>query len=242
MAGTPRPPEVAKFVAQALGERADDTTRSWWTDYLKGEARFRGVKMAGTRDVARAANDRFGLGGCDIDDVFAITDLLFAQPTTEDKLCATLLLAEHHLDRLRTDHVDRLARPLERDQLADWNSCDWYCVKLLGPFIALRDNEARATAVASWREQPGLWSRRAAAVAFVPLVTRPPLFDGMHDLVVNVCERNIEDPTRWSQTSVGWLLRELSKQAPDIVATFVERNGARMSPEARRAAVKHLPH
>lgn len=242
MVGTPRPPEVASFVAEALAERAQQATSSWWTGYLKGEARFRGVKMADTRVVARAANDGFGLAGCDIDDVFAITDVLFAQPTTEDKLCATLLLAEHHLDRIRTDDVERLAGPLERDQLADWNSCDWYCVKLLGPFIALQDSEARATAVAMWRDQPSLWSRRAAAVAFVPLVTRPPLFDGMHDLVVAICERNVEDPTRWSQTSVGWVLRELSKRAPDVVATFVERNGARMSADARRAAVKHLPH
>jgi 3-methyladenine DNA glycosylase AlkD len=236
----PRPSAVARFVDHGLEERANDATKQWWTDYLKGEAEFRGVKMADIRAVARAANDRFDLDRYEVADLLAVTDHLFAQSETEDKLCATLLLAEHHFDRLGTDDVERLAGPLERDELADWNSCDWYCVKLLGPFVAARDSKARAMEIASWKDRPGLWQRRAAGVAFVDLVTRPPLFAGMHDLVLSVCERNVHDPTRWSQTSVGWVLRELSKQAPDIVEAFVERNADLMSSEARRAATKRL--
>lgn len=232
--------EVAAFVAEGLDEHATDSTKDWWTKYLKGEAEFRGVKMADTRAVANAANDRFGLDDLSVADLFEVTDHLFARPATEDKLCATLLLAEHHLERLETDDVERLGAPLERGELADWNSCDWYCVKLLGPFIAHCDVERRATAVAGWRDRPGLWQRRAAAVAFVNLVTKEPLFAGMQDLVVTVCERNVEDPTRWSQTSVGWVLRELSKQNPSIVESFLARHGEQMSTEARKAASKHL--
>lgn len=238
--GSSRVSAVAAHVADELDERAIESTREWWTKYLKGEADFRGVKMADIRVVATRTNTSFGLDDCSVTELFDITDHLLSQPATEDKLCATLLLAEHHLDRLETSDVERLAGPLERDELADWNSCDWYCVKLLGPFIAEREAEHRGKAIAAWRDRPGLWQRRAAAVAFVNLVSKAPLFDEMHELVVGVCERNVEDPTRWSQTSVGWVLRELSRQNPAIVESFLARHGDRMSTEARKAAGKHL--
>lgn len=234
------PARVAAFVADGLQDHADEQTREWWTRYLKGDAVFRGVKMADTRSVARAVDERFELSTVPADLLFDVTDRLFSQPHTEDKLCATLLLGERHPGRLSSDDIDRLARPLERGHLADWNSCDWYCVKALGPFVARVDNERRARAIAAWCDADGLWQRRAAAVTFVQLVTEPPRFDGFHELIVDVCRRNVADPTRWSQTSVGWLLRELSKQEPRLVADFVDAHADLMSSEARRAATKHL--
>ncbi|MEM9610738.1 MAG: DNA alkylation repair protein [Actinomycetota bacterium] len=235
------PDEVAAAVAASLEERADASTRDWWTKYLKGEAEFRGVKMADTRKVVRAVDGQFGLGALPVDALLDVTDRLFAVDTTEDKLAAVLLLAERHLDRLRTEDVPRLARPLADDELADWNSCDWYCVKVLGPFVEVDEVEHRARAIASWSTAPGLWQRRAAAVSFVNVIGRSEPFAGFDELMVEVAERNVADPTRWSQTSVGWLLRELSDRAPDLVVEFVERHGERMSTEARRAATARLP-
>lgn len=234
------PREVSASVAAELDARADPETKAWWTRYLKGEARFRGVKMAGIRAVAGATNEKFALDDVPVDRLFDVTDGLFAQPVSEDKLCATLILAEHQLERLRTIDTRRLAGPLEHDLLADWNSCDWYCVKVLGPFIATEDIERRARAIARWRHAPLLWQRRAAAVAFVNLVSKPPLFDGLHELVVEVCEHNVADPTRWSQTSVGWVMRELAKQSPTTVDDFVSAHRMMMSNEAVRAATRNL--
>lgn len=60
------------------------------------------------------------------------------------------LLAEHLLDVLTVDHVPRLARPLASGQVSDWNTCDWYAVKVLGPFVlAEADRRARAEAIAA---------------------------------------------------------------------------------------------
>jgi hypothetical protein len=116
------PEEVAAFVAAELDARADETTQTWWTRYLKDEATFRGVKMANTREVARVTNGRFALDDLPVERLFDVTDGLFAQPDTEDKLCATLILAEHQLERLRTIDTERLGRPLRRGLLAHWNS------------------------------------------------------------------------------------------------------------------------
>jgi 3-methyladenine DNA glycosylase AlkD len=65
-------------------------------------------------------------------------------------------------------------------------------------------------------------------------------FEGFTQLLLTVCARNVRDDARFSQTSVGWLLRELSKAEPEQVASFVERNREVMSKEALKAATTHL--
>jgi len=83
-------------VVSELEARADPKTRDWWERYLEDAIPFRGVKMAGIREVARlaapdaqAAPDPVG---------FALAQ--FESRYSEDKLVGVLLLAEHLLDRL----------------------------------------------------------------------------------------------------------------------------------------------
>ena len=168
---------------------------------------------------------------------------LFREPYSEDKVSGVLVLAERLLEHLTVADVPRLARPFTEGHIEDWSTCDWYCVKVLGPFVervsARRD---AAEAIAAWRSAESLWQRRAAAVAFVNLAPRgDDVFPGFTQLVLDVCASNVRDPARFSQTSVGWVLRELSRAEPDAVAAFVSRHGDAMSREAFRAATARLP-
>lgn len=87
-----------------------------------------------------------------------------------------------------------------------------------------------------------MWRRRAAAVAFVPLAPRGDhACPDLADASLRICTRNVQDSARFSQTSVGWSLRELSKAHPDRVAGFVEPWSASLSGEARKAATRFLP-
>ncbi len=228
-------------VADGLSAYADPGTREWWERYMKGEARFRGVKMADTRRVVRQLVDEHELGDASAETFLELASACMDQPDTEDKLAGVLLLAEHGLSTLTIDHVDRLGAPLADGAIADWNVCDWYCVKVLGPFVMDgEDVEQRARAIAGWKDTETLWQRRSAAVAFVYLApVEPELFTGFTDLLLDVCHVNAADPTRWSQTSVGWLLRELSARSPDRVQGFVDAHPD-ISTEARRAATAKL--
>ena len=224
-----------------LAEHADSERRAWWERYLKGEARFRGVQMADTRAAVQTLVVRYGIAEADARTFLEVAGSCFRRPDSEDKIAGALLLAEHGLDTLTIEHVGDLAAPLAADLLADWNTCDWYCVKVVGPFVAAgSDLEARARVVADWRQAPGLWQRRAAAVAFVGLAAAPAEpFDGFVELMLEICRTNTADPTRWSQTSVGWLLRELAHARPEQVLEFLEQHDE-LSTEARRNARKHL--
>jgi 3-methyladenine DNA glycosylase AlkD len=204
---------------------------------------FRGTPMARIREAVHAAWRDNNLDALPVDRQIDLALRLFAEPYCEDKLSGVLALAERLLDRLTLADVPRLGRPFEDGHIGDWNTCDWYCVKVLGPFVE-RSSErpAAAAAIAAWRTAGSLWQRRAAAVAFVDLAPRgEELFGGFTRLVLDVCASNVRDPARFSQTSVGWLLRELSRADPDAVAGFVRDHRGAMSREALKAATARLP-
>lgn len=231
---------IVRAIQSDLEPLAEEKTRVWWEKYLKGEASFRGVKMAGVRQVVAAAWTRHDLAAESAESLIDLARALMAEPDTEDKLAGVLLLTEHAMDHLAIEHVDTLGEPLADGSLADWNSVDWYCVKALASFlVAGHDVRKRAQAIAAWRDAETLWQRRAAAVAFVPHAPKPPPFKDFDALLLRVCRANVADPTRWSQTSVGWLLREMAHRVPDTVRAFVDEH-PEMSTEARRNALKHL--
>ncbi|HSG80436.1 MAG TPA: DNA alkylation repair protein [Acidimicrobiia bacterium] len=232
--------DLLDAVTERLDAVADPATREWWERYLKGAVPFVGVKMAGVRRIA-ASVMRDHLASQPPRRRIDLALECFSLPRCEEKLVGVLLLAEHLLDDLALEDVPRLAGPLERGHVTDWNTCDWFGVKVLGPFVLAGDDAvARAGAVAGWRASDVLWLRRAAAVAFVNLAADGDgVVPGLVDLVLDVCEANVADPTRWSQTSVGWVLRELSAAAPDRVVGFVEAH-PELSAEARRTALARL--
>jgi 3-methyladenine DNA glycosylase AlkD len=237
-------PAVEAFVQAITGRLADaaePATKQWWERYMKDAASFRGVKMATTRRIVDDVRAVHRIDVNDADVVLGHFHRCVEQPWTEDKLAGVLLLAEHGLCSLDISHVDELARPLADGSLADWNVVDWYCVKVLGPFVVAGvDAEARCHAIADWVHADVLWQRRAGIVAFVNHAsTDPELFHGFTDLLVDACATNVADPIRWSQTSVGWVLRELAKRVPDRVQLFVDSH-PELSAEARKNALKHL--
>ncbi|HWC11388.1 MAG TPA: DNA alkylation repair protein [Acidimicrobiales bacterium] len=224
-----------------LGGAADDSTRAYWERYLKGTARFRGVPMAEIREAVRRVWRDHALAERPVDELLALAHRWFAVPTSEDKLAAVLLIADHLLSRLELAHHPQLARPLETGDIADWGVCDWYATKALHGYLSgAEDIEARARAIAAWTGADRLWQRRAGLVAFVrlaPVADRQ--FDGLVPLILEACAANLVSDDRFAHTGPGWVLRELSTAAPDAVARFVEEH-PELSAEARRMATARL--
>lgn len=232
--------EATAQLGSALAAQADSATRDHWTRYLKGQAQFRGVPMAGVRRSVRSAWSDRQLSERSTDDVLALAQEWMAQPMTEDKLAGVLLLAEHLAPRLEDHHVRALASPLAEGHLADWNIVDWYATKAVHAFLAARPEHVarRSTLVARWAQGENLWLRRAGVVSFVKLAPTPP-FDGFIPLVLGACAGNLVSDDRFAHTGPGWVLRELSKTAPDDVAGFIASH-PEFSAEGRRMALAHL--
>jgi 3-methyladenine DNA glycosylase AlkD len=223
-------------LTSALVARADEATRTHWERYLKGDASFLGVPMAGVRSVVRGLwrSELAALGTARQLDVFRAWAQL---PYTEQRLAAVLMVAEHLSPDLADEHVVDLAWPLDRGHFADWNIVDWFAVKALARFVAAGDRAARSAAVLQWGRAPGLWQRRAAVVAFVPHAQAARAFlPELPELLLEACRENVTaSEERWAHTGVGWVLRELSVTEPDLVAAFVDDSP--LNPEGRRMAL-----
>lgn len=226
-----------------IQDHSSDARRGWWHRYLRGSAVFRGTAMADVRAALHAWVGDHGLSASEPDQQVNLALALLRETPTEDKLAGVLFFQEILLPAGRPDFRELLpafAALFEEHHLADWNAVDWFCVKVLGPLVE-RDGEPCARAVAAWREGATLWQRRASAVAFVNLVGRGEVVPGLHAMVLESCRTLVSDPERFSQTGAGWVLREMSRAAPERVEGFLLEHGPRMSAEALKSATKKLP-
>jgi 3-methyladenine DNA glycosylase AlkD len=228
-----------------LNARATAATREWWTKYLRGAASFRGVKMGDVRSAVHAwfAEERLGdhlSGGRQKD----LALMLLQEGYTEDKLAGVLFLQEILLPAGALDwrsDLLRFARLFDGGYIRDWNVCDWFCVKVLGPLVE-QQGEACARAISEWREANSVWQRRASVVAFADLASKGDRnFPGFTEMVLDNCAHLLRSQERFVQTGVGWVLRELSSSDEGRVIGFVEANLDRFSREGLKNATKYLP-
>lgn len=162
---------------------------------------------------------------------------------TEDKLAGMIWIQEILVPGGVLDskaEVSEWARLFDQGHVADWNVCDWFCVKVLGPLIA-REGRPMAEAIGNWRTAPSLWRRRASAVAFVNLAKKgDDFFAGFTKLVLRSCDALLRDQARFSQTGAGWVLRELARSDPEGVAAFVRDRKEQFSKETFKSATKGM--
>jgi 3-methyladenine DNA glycosylase AlkD len=224
-----------------LEARAVPAKKEWWERYLKGAVPFLGVPMG---DIRAAVVEWQAEHELSPSRLRRASLAMLALPSGEEKLAGILTMQVLLLpaDELRGERdLGGIAVAFDRGHVADWNTCDWLCVRVLGPLIE-REGRSTAEAVGAWTRAPGLWRRRAGVVAFVNLASRgDDAVPGLVDTVLAGCADLVRDPERFAQTGVGWVLRDLSDGEPDRVFAFVTAHRDTMSREAIRMAASRLP-
>lgn len=126
---------------------------------------------------------------------------------------------------------------------ADWNVCDWFCVKVLGRMTEYADEPLDlAKAISAWRTAKPLWQRRASSVAFVNHAKHgDSRIPGLSALILRNADALVRDPERFAQTGVVWVLRELSRAEQEAVIAFTERHVGRLSREGIWYIVEKIP-
>jgi 3-methyladenine DNA glycosylase AlkD len=224
----------------ALQSKADPQVKAWWENYIKDSAPFRGVKMPVIRETLHTWYREYDIGARkNPGEQIELALALFHSPYTEDKLAGTLFLQEILLPGGYIDWQSDLpsfAALFHKGRIYDWNACDWFCVKLLGPLIE-QQGLACARAIADWRDAENLWQARASVVAFVP-VSGQAIY---HLLIEQACSRLIERPERFAKTAVGWILRDISRIDEAFVRNFLNTRLENFSTESLNNAVKYFP-
>jgi 3-methyladenine DNA glycosylase AlkD len=235
---------VTEALQHQLDLRADPKTQTWWEGYLKHAIPFRGVKMADIRAALHQWVQEEGIAQQPAAQQKDLALDLIRLDYCEDKLAGILFLQEILLPAGAVrwqDDLPRFARLFEQGHIYEWNTCDWFCVRVLGP-LAEQQGPASARAIADWRTAGNLWRRRASGVAFVNLARRgEDNFPGFVNMLLEVCTATVQTTERFAQTGTGWVLRELSLAEPQRVIGFVEEHLGCFSTEGLAYAMEKLP-
>jgi 3-methyladenine DNA glycosylase AlkD len=147
---TPRLDSIIGRLQLRLNAHTTAATREWWTRYLRGAASFRGVKMGDVRTAVHAWYKEERLGEhLSAGQQKYLALMLLEEDYTEDKLAGILLLQEILLPTGALDwHSDlpQFVHLFDKGYIRDWNVCDWFCVKVLGPLV-VQQGEACARAI-----------------------------------------------------------------------------------------------
>ncbi len=161
---------------------------------------------------------------------------LFAGDHTEEKLAGTLFLHEILIPSgaVHYDHdMARFAELFDSGKIYDWNACDWFCIRVLGPLVASNGRPC-ADRISKWRDAENLWRARASVVAFVHVAHESAYYPAIGES----CRVLIRRPERFAKTAVGWILREISKHDEPFIRQVIEQNIPDFSAESLRNATK----
>jgi len=211
----------AGSAARATGEKA----------YLKSDLRFWGTGQepirAAVRDYSRAHSDLTRA------ELRAVGEALYATRVHELRASAIGVL-----ERNRETLIDRdlpwligLVR-----QSRSWAYVDWLAPKVIGDVIA-RDPRSRKR-LSVWAKDDDFWVRRAALLA-----EHDALRSGGGDFALwsRIAASMLDEREFFIRKAIGWVLREVSKQRPDLTFEFLRKHRERVSRLSLLEGAKYLP-
>jgi 3-methyladenine DNA glycosylase AlkD len=179
---------------------------------------FRGVGIPQIRERLAVWRESTGVANWSPADQLDLALEFFAHPIAEDKLAGILFLQNYLYDQFPwSELLPRYAALFQSGQIFDWNICDWFCVRVLGPTISLYGMDCAAT-ITDWQTAENLWQARASVVAFVPVTDQTQYYP----LIFKACATLLLREERFAKTAVGWILRDMAGHDKSAVTTFID--------------------
>jgi 3-methyladenine DNA glycosylase AlkD len=222
-------------IVESLRAIGDAEKSSWLENYVKHDIVSLGVGIPDIREVVRRQEKAGQLTRQPLQVQMQVLDALMEQVYTEAKLAAILYMQLYWKADTVDEMLHLLSRWFDNEWIADWNVCDWLCVRLLSPLVDV-EPEPTIAALAQWNGSPNLWKARASLVPFAQCKT----LDKHSDTVLRFSEVLIHRDERFCKTAVGWVLRQYSRIDHQFVVEFLERNREYITPEVVKNATKYL--
>ncbi len=224
-------PEAA---LDALRAKADPVRAGEMAAYHKADREYLGLSNALTGGLAtqwrKAAHDQAAL--------VALAQGLWDSDIFEARVAAGKLFVQA---RMRPDDAAAWAW-IESvvPQFDSWAIAD--AVAQGGQKRVVQDPE-RLDVLETWTRSEQMWTRRAAFVFALPFCkARHPneIEQAARIRVFGWAQLLAEDHEWFIQKAIAWWLRDLSKRDPEAVRRWLEQNGPRLKPFARKEAARYL--
>ena len=199
-------------------------------NYLKSDLEFAGVTVPDLRSTAATwTRER---GGLDHDQLTALVLALWDRPLFECRAMAVILLERNArlLGPADTDLVEYLLR----------NSGTWALVDGLATNVAgaIAERHDVTATLDRWAADPDFWIRRSAMLALLRPLRRG---EGDFERFAGYADAMLEEKEFFIRKAIGWVLREVAKKRPQLVAAWLGPRVHRASGVTVREAVKYLP-
>lgn len=225
---------VVEAIRIALAGAGDPQRAVSQQAYMKSSMPYRGITSPQLKallrpilsDPAHLIEERTPWEG-------AVRDLWDNATHREERYAATALTGH----RAYRAWQDPEAVPLYRHLVvtgAWWDHVDEVASTRIGP-ILLSHQEILTPTVRAWATDDDLWLRRTAIISQLTFKERTDL-----ELLTDVIEPNLADPSFWIRKAIGWALRQHARTDPTWVRATVASYGDRLSGLSRREALKHL--
>jgi 3-methyladenine DNA glycosylase AlkD len=198
--------------------------------YLKLDLEFAGVAVPAMRSAVIAwCRDRRDLTH---DHLTGTVRELWTSPLYESRQAAVILL-ERQARLLGPADIGLLEQLLRRS--GTWALVDGLAANVVGDLAERADVTATLD---RWAIDPDFWIRRSALLALLRPLRRG---GGDFDRFARYADRMLEEKEFFIRKAIGWVLREVSKQRPDLVADWLGPRVHRANGVTVREAVKYLP-
>jgi 3-methyladenine DNA glycosylase AlkD len=206
-------------------ERAEQEKR-----YLKSDLDFYGATVW---EVRRAAKEELSSGSQpDRPALLEAVETLWSRPVHECRAAAVELLEE--LADLLEPHDIGLIERLIRESRT-WALVDALAPSVAGPLVE-RHPELGST-LDRWAADDDFWVRRAALLALLLPLRRGA---GDFERFGRYADAMLGEREFFIRKAIGWVLRETSKQRPELVYEWLVPRAHRASGVTIREAVKYL--
>jgi 3-methyladenine DNA glycosylase AlkD len=219
-------------IRRVLGAHGDPERAIGQQRYMKSEMPFRGITSAELTALLRPVLSEWG--PTTRREWEASILQLWDGATFREERYAALAVAR---TRMARQWCDPAALPLFRHLIvtgAWWDFVDVIAAHLVGQSLA-QHRDAVSLVMRAWARDEDLWVRRTAVLSQLRHKA-----DTDRELLREVIEPNLADPSFWLRKSIGWALREFARTDPDWVLVAVDGWGNRLSNLSRREALKHL--
>lgn len=227
---------LIKILESELDKIGDKKTKDWWENYVKHNTKFLGVGIPKIREKLNVWHKEQQIDKLSLNEQLELALSFFSEEYAEDKLAGILFFQYYLYNKFDWKLLLAKIETLFKNRyIYDWNICDWFCVRVLGPLIK-ENGMSCAKAISKWNNARNVWQARCSIVAFANL-TREKEFS---DLLLESCSVLIKREERFAKTGVGWILRELSKTDKKIVVDFIEEHKKHFSKESLENSIKYF--
>jgi 3-methyladenine DNA glycosylase AlkD len=208
------------------------------------------AKAADLRAYHKADRPYLGISVPAIDD---LTDRWRAGLTLDDRLALAASLWQTNIHEARIAAAKLLTQARIRPDQAAWElivswvpDFDAWAIadhaSIAGQKRLVAD-PSRLETVERWVQSPHLWTRRAALVMTLPWTKQnfpKPQDIAIRSRVLGWCAALADDKDWFIQKAIAWWVRDLSKHDATAARAFLDQQGARLKPFARKEAARHL--